>query len=74
LNVFSIQQISDDSYSGTDKTIVINGRYKTMGGGPFISYKLPGEDMALNFHVSNNFKGESAIVVKTYQLRLIRGF
>ena len=74
LNVFSIQQISDDSYSGTDKKIVINGRYKTMGGGPFISYKLPGQDMALNFQISNNFKGENAIVVKTYQLRLMRAF
>jgi hypothetical protein len=74
LNVFSIQQISDDSYSGTDKKIVINGRYKTMGGGPFISYKLPGQDMALNFQISNNFQGENAIVVKSYQLRLIRAF
>ena len=74
LNVYSIQQISDDSYSGTDKKIVINGRYKTMGGGPFISYKLPGQDMALNFQISNNFKGENAIVVKTYQLRLMRAF
>lgn len=74
LNVFSIQQISDDSYSGTDKKIVVNGRYKTMGGGPFISYKLPGQDMALNFQISNNFQGENAIVVKSYQLRLIRAF
>ena len=74
LNVYSIQQISDDSYSGTDKKIVINGRYKTMGGGPFISYKLPGQDMALNFQISNNFQGENAIVVKSYQLRLIRAF
>jgi hypothetical protein len=45
-----------------------------MGGGPFISYKLPGQDMALNFHISNNFQGENAIVVKSYQLRLIRAF
>lgn len=74
LNVFSIQQISDDSYSGTDKAKIVNGRYKTMGGGPFISYKLPGQDMALNFHISNNFQGENAIVVKSYQLRLIRAF
>ena len=73
-NVFSIQQISDDSYSGTDKAKIVNGRYKTMGGGPFISYKLPGQDMALNFHISNNFQGENAIVVKSYQLRLIRAF
>jgi hypothetical protein len=30
--------------------------------------------MALNFHISNNFQGENAIVVKSYQLRLIRAF
>jgi hypothetical protein len=73
-NLFSTQQITDDSYSGTDPTKTINGRYKTMGGGPFFSYKIPGQDMGLNFQINRNFSGRNAIDVTSYQLRLIKAF
>ena len=73
-NLFSTQQITDDSYSGTDLTKTINGRYKTMGGGPFFSYKIPGQDMGLNFQINRNFSGRNAIDVTSYQLRLIKAF
>jgi len=74
MNVFSTQQVTDDTYSGTDATKIINGRYKTLGGGPFISYKIPGQDAGLNFQMNNNFQGRNAINVKSYQLRLIKAF
>jgi len=74
MNVFSTQQVTDDTYSGTDTTKVVNGRYKTLGGGPFISYKIPGQNAGLNFQVNNNFQGRNAINVKSYQLRLIKAF
>ena len=74
MNVFSTQQVTDDAYSGTDTTKVVNGRYKTLGGGPFISYKIPGQNAGLNFQVNNNFQGRNAINVKSYQLRLIKAF
>jgi hypothetical protein len=74
MNVFSTQQVTDDTYSGTDATKSINGRYKTLGAGPFISYKIPGQNAGLNFQVNNNFQGKNAINVKSYQLRLIKAF
>ena len=74
MNVFSTQQVTDDTYSGTDLTKLVNGRYKTLGGGPFVSYKIPGTDAGLNFQVNNNFQGRNAINVKSYQLRLIKAF
>ena len=74
MNVFSTQQITDDTYSGIDTAKIINGRYKTLGGGPFISYKIPGQDAGLNFQVNNNYQGKNAINAKSYQLRLIKAF
>jgi len=74
MNVFSTQQVTDDTYSGTDATKSINGRYKTLGAGPFISYKIPGQNAGLNFQVNNNFQGKNAINMKSYQLRLIKAF
>lgn len=73
-SLFSTQQITDDSYSGTDLTKTINGRYKTMGGGPFVSYKIPGQDVGFNFQINRNFSGRNAIDVTSYQLRLIKAF
>jgi hypothetical protein len=72
-NLFSTQQITDDTYSGTTPKD-INGRYKTMGGGPFFSYKIPGQDMGLNFQINRNFSGRNAMDVTSYQLRLIKAF
>jgi hypothetical protein len=58
MNVFSTQQVTDDTYSGTDKAKAIIGRYKTLGAGPFISYKIPGQNARLNFQMNNNFDGK----------------
>jgi hypothetical protein len=74
LNLFSTQQVTDDRYTGTDITKEINGRYKTLGGGPFFSYKFPGQDMGINFQINRNFAGRNAIDVTSYQLRLIKAF
>jgi hypothetical protein len=73
-NLFSTQQVTNDSYSGTDLTKEINGRFKTMGGGPFLSFKFPGQDAGLNFQVNRNFGGRNAIDVTSYQVRLIKAF
>jgi hypothetical protein len=74
MNVFSTQQVSDDTYSGTNTTKTMYGRYQTLGGGPFISYKIPGENAGINFQVNDNYQGKNAIKVKSYQLRLIKAF
>ena len=72
-NVFSTQQVTDDTCTGTcTKTII--GRYKTMGAGPFFSYKFPGQDMGINFQINRNFSGRNAMDVTSYQLRLIKAF
>jgi hypothetical protein len=74
LNLFSTQQVTDDTYSGTEASKVINGRFKSLGGGPFISYKIPGQDAGLNFQMNTNFQGRNAISAKSYQVRLIKAF
>ena len=74
MNVFSTQQVTDDRYSGTDTTKTVNGRYQTLGAGPFVSFKIPGQDAGINFQMNNNFEGKNAINVKSYQIRLIKAF
>jgi hypothetical protein len=71
LNVFSIQQISDDT--GTGATLGGN-RYKTNGVGPFVSFKLPGKDAGFNLQYSDNFGGRNAIVAKSLQLRFVKAW
>ena len=71
LNVFSIQQISDDTGSGAT---LGGNRYKTNGVGPFVSYKLPGKDAGINLQYSDNFGGRNAIVVKSLQMRFVKAW
>jgi hypothetical protein len=70
-NLLAIQQVTDDSGSGA-----VNGpgRYKNYGGGPFLSYKLPGQDAGFNLHYSRNFGSENALVSHTWQLRFIKAW
>jgi hypothetical protein len=71
VNVFSIQQISDDTGSGAT---LGGNRYKTNGVGPFVSFKLPGKDAGFNLQYSDNFGGRNAIVVKSLQLRFVKAW
>jgi hypothetical protein len=71
-NLSATEQVTDDSYSGTIKTLI--GRYKNYAAGPFFSYKFPGQDMGLNFQMNRNFSGKNANDVTSYQLRLIKAF
>jgi hypothetical protein len=71
LNVFSTQQISDDTGTGVP---VGGNRYKTNGFGPFISFKIPGKDAGVNLQYSDNFGGRNAIVAKSLQLRLVKAW
>jgi hypothetical protein len=71
LNVFSIQQISDDTGSGAT---LGGNRYKTNGVGPFVSFKLPGKDAGFNLQYSDNFGGRNAIVAKSLQLRFVKAW
>ena len=70
-NLLGVQQISDDTGSGVAAG---TGRYKNFGGGPFVSYKLPGKDAGFNLHYSENFGSRNAIVAKTVQLRFIKAW
>lgn len=71
LNVFSTQQISDDTGTGVP---VGGNRYKTNGFGPFVSFKIPGKDAGVNLQYSDNFGGRNAIVAKSLQLRLVKAW
>ena len=71
LNVFAIQQISDDTGSGAT---LGGNRYKTNGVGPFVSFKLPGKDAGFNLQYSDNFGGRNAIVAKSLQLRFVKAW
>lgn len=70
-NLLGLQQISDDTGAGVAAG---TGRYKNFGGGPFVSYKLPGKDAGFNLHYSENFGSRNAIVARTVQLRFIRAW
>jgi hypothetical protein len=70
-NVLSVQQTSDDTGTGVP---VGTGRYRNYGVGPFLSYKLPGEDAGFNLHYSENFGSRNALVAKTLQLRFIKAW
>jgi hypothetical protein len=71
VNLFSIQQISDDTGSGA---ALLGSRYKTNGVGPFVSFKLPGQNAGLNVQYSDNFGGRNAIVAKSLQMRLVKAW
>jgi len=71
VNVFAIQQISDDTGSGAT---LGGNRYKTNGVGPFVSFKLPGKDAGFNLQYSDNFGGRNAIVAKSLQLRFVKAW
>lgn len=71
VNVFSIQQISDDTGSGAT---LGGNRYKTNGVGPFVSFKLPGKDAGFNLQYSDNLGGRNAIVAKSLQLRFVKAW
>ncbi|MDE3233125.1 MAG: transporter [Pseudomonadota bacterium] len=71
VNVFSIQQISDDTGSGAT---LGGNRYRTNGVGPFVSFKLPGKDAGFNLQYSDNFGGHNAIVAKSLQLRFVKAW
>ena len=71
VNMFAIQQISDDTGSGAT---LGGNRYKTNGVGPFVSFKLPGKDAGFNLQYSDNFGGRNAIVAKSLQLRFVKAW
>ena len=68
-NLTGTQQVSDDSGPGT-----VLGRYQNYGAGPFLSYKLPGQDAGFNLHYSENFGSRNALVTQTVQLRFIKAW
>jgi hypothetical protein len=70
-NLLAIQQVTDDSGSGAATS---PGRYRNYGAGPFLSYKLPGQDAGFNFHYSQNFGSVNALVSHTWQLRFIKAW
>ena len=70
-NLSATQQVTDDN-QGAVKTLI--GRYKNYATGPFFAYKVPGQDMGINFQMNRNFSGRNAVDVTSYQLRLIKAF
>ncbi len=70
-NVLTVRQTTDDTGGGVPAG---TGRYKNYGVGPFLSYKLPGQDAGFNLHYSENFGSRNALVAKTVQLRFIKAW
>ena len=54
-----------------EHTVAVGRGYRTNAAGPFVAYKLPGRDMALNLHWSQSFGGRNALVSRTLQLRVV---
>lgn len=70
-NILAIRQVTDDSGSGA----TLGGfRYRNNAAGPFISYKLPGQEAGFNLHYSRNFDSANALVSHTWQLRFIKAW
>jgi hypothetical protein len=67
-NLLSVQQVTDDRSAGV---MVADSRYRTHAAGPFLAYKFPGRDLALNMQLSQSFGGRNALVARTLQLRLV---
>ncbi len=67
-NLLALRQVTDDRAAGV---AVADSRYRTNAAGPFVAYKLPGRDMALNLHWSQSFGGRNALVSRTLQLRVV---
>jgi hypothetical protein len=70
-NLLSLQQTSPDTGSGVPAGM---GKLRNHGGGPFVSYKLPGQDAGFNLHYSSNFGSRSSLVARTWQLRFIKAW
>lgn len=70
-NLMSIRQLTDD----TGPNVGPDGmRYRNVGYGPFISYKLPGKDAGFNLQYASNAGSRNALVAKTLQLRFIQAW
>jgi hypothetical protein len=70
-NLLGIQQVTDDTGTGAPAD---GSRYRNYGAGPFVSYKIPGQDAGFNLHYSQNFASRNALVAKTLQLRFIKAW
>jgi hypothetical protein len=70
-NLFLIQQVSDDSGTGVPAD---GARYKNMGIGPFMSFKLPGQDAGFNLGYTRNFGSRNALVASAIQMRFIKAW
>jgi hypothetical protein len=70
-NLLMIRQLTDD----TGPNVGPDGmRYRNVGYGPFISYKLPGKDAGFNLQYATNAGSRNALVAKTLQLRFIQAW
>ena len=70
-NLLAIQQVTDDSGTGAPAN---GSRYKNYGAGPFLSYKIPGQDAGFNLQYSQSFGSRNALMSKTLQLRVIKAW
>ncbi len=70
-NLLAIRQVTDDSGSGAT---LGPSRYRNNAAGPFISYKLPGQEAGFNLHYSRNFDSANALMSHTWQLRFIKAW
>lgn len=70
-NLLAVQQVTDDGGAGATLGA---SRYRNYGVGPFLSYKIPGQDAGFNLHVSRNFGSRNALVAETVQLRFIKAW
>jgi len=69
-NVLTIRQTTDDTGKGAAAD---GNRYTNNSFGPFLTYKIPGQDnTGLNLHYTNNFGGSNATASRAVQLKLIK--
>ena len=70
-NLLATQQVTDDTGTGAPAD---GNRYHSYGVGPFLSYKIAGQDAGFNLQYSDNFGARNAIVAKSLQLRFVKAW
>jgi len=67
-NLLALRQLTDDRAGGV---AVADSRYRNNAVGPFVAYRFPGRDIALNVQYSQSFGERNALVARTLQFRLV---
>lgn len=70
-NLWALVQTTDDTGAGVPE---VGGRYRAFGMGPFVAYKLPGQNVGLNLGYSDTLYSQNGQASRAVSLRLIKAW